>query len=123
MTGYGESADLQLLTLAGKALALQTPIYYEAYPEDGFPMPYAKLSKRQYWNPFCNDGDAHRGAVVRQLVVWNDHIASGAVYCTDRNGNAYPSVFVTGGDTQTPDYFAATRRAIVLALAKIGETM
>jgi hypothetical protein len=121
MTDYVESADLQLLRLAGKAVGLRGAVYYEAYPEDGFSMPYAKTGKREYWNPYCKDGDAHRAAVTRQLVVWNDHLAAGGVCCTDRDGNAYPSVFVVGGETLTPEDFAATRRAIVLALAKIGE--
>jgi hypothetical protein len=118
---YGQSEDLVRLTLAGKAVGLKLPLYYEASPDDGFPMPYAKTGKRQYWNPYCDDGDALRAAVTRQLTICNEHLAAGAACCTDAEGSEYPAVHVEGGETLTDADFAATRRAIVLALAVIGE--
>jgi len=123
MTEYTKSKELQLLELAGKALALSHAMYYEACPDDGFPMPYAKLGKSHYWNPYCDDGDSMRGAVLKGLNLHTEQEPAGTAYCTDHAGHLYPSAYAEVGANRVAAYYEAARRAIVLALAEIGASL
>jgi hypothetical protein len=118
-----KSNDLEALELAGKALALRIPMYYEAQPEDGFPMPFAKIGKREYWNPYCDDGDAMRGAVLKGLRVCIEQEPAGVAYCTDSAGHRYPAAPMEVGADRAPACFAAARKAVVLALAEVGASL
>ena len=75
-----------------------------------------------YWNPLAEDGDALRLAVKLQLTVCNEHLSAGVAYCTDADENVYPEVQSTDHQPRVNDGdYAATRRAIVLCAAHIGE--
>lgn len=76
------------------------------------------------WNPLDDDGQALRLAVKLQLTVANEHVSCGQAYCTHgEDADMMPAVSSGSDEAEViaSDY-AATRRAIVLAAAKLGET-
>ena len=79
---------------------------------------------RTGWNPLLDDGDALRLAVKLQLTVCNDQVASGYAYCTNRDeDDKFPAVHSGKNEDEViAEDYAATRRAIVRAAARIGES-
>lgn len=78
------------------------------------------------WNPLEDDGDALRLAVKLGLTICNEHESAGVVYCTQSFTDDLPEVrsgFAGDPAGITPQDYIATRRAIVLAAAAIGEAM
>jgi len=111
--------DRELLELASKAAGIAHAICYDAHPEDGFPTAYAKTSKRTYWNPLTDDGDALRLAVKLGISINLYHCSSPTVQLiVAQRGLDYSADESVGHDV-----FAATRRAIVRAAAEIGRAM
>lgn len=102
-------SDRKLLTLAAKAVGLVLQLDYDgnfwAHAEDEHP----ELGRR--WNPLTDDGDALRLAVARwiEIRVFNGKAHAGkqnVFWCTEDCGL---------------DPYAATRRAIVRAAAKLAQ--
>lgn len=112
--------DRELLDLAAKAAGLN--VVDTASP--GLRISSDGCCAGYYWNPLADDGDALRLAVALQLTIANEHVTAGAAYCI-RGDEAFPDVFCaeTGSDKVLPSDYDATRRAIVLAAADIGEEM
>jgi hypothetical protein len=75
------------------------------------------------WNPLDNDGQALRLAVKLQLTVANEHVSCGQAYCTHgEDADMMPAVSSGSDEAEVIDSdYAATRRAIVLAAAKVGD--
>jgi hypothetical protein len=97
--------DIELLELAAKASEL---------PECGWMGPafmYVKDDTFTDWNPLTDDGDALRLAVKLSLDIHVDSNLTEVIYL--------------GATTEAHlnDPYAATRRAIVRAAAKIGKTL
>lgn len=116
--------DRELIELAAKAAGLSRAIVYDAYPDDGFPAPYAKLEKHIYWNPLIDDDDALRLAVklgmdLLRTEVDIEAIATLPPYAPMERNVPAPFGIEQLGD----DPYAATRRAIVRAAAEIGKSM
>ncbi|HEX5126518.1 MAG TPA: hypothetical protein VFW00_07235, partial [Rhodocyclaceae bacterium] len=85
-----------------------------AWPEEGFPHPYAKIGKNSYWRPLDDDGDALRLAVdlgIYFMVVRDQGHVSARIW----NGSR---TFLNENLSQGE--YAATRRAIVRAAAEVG---
>ena len=109
--------DRELLELAAKAAGIADlqqvgNIWY--YTNGGYLM--------REWNPLTDDGDALRLAVKLELDVF---FATRHVRCANRNTD---KVSVRNKEVGHPlntdgDPYAATRRAIVRAAAKIGRNM
>lgn len=105
--------DRELLELAAKAAVINGE-YSEEY--QAFNVSTATLRTFLLWNPLENDGDALRLAVKLKLKVTQfpvavdvyGHWSYGATTICERTGN---------------DPYAATRRAITRAAAKIGRSM
>lgn len=108
-------SDRELLLLAAKAAGI------EVWPRAGMLI----TQQTGYWDPLTSDGDALRLAVRLQLSVYNEQVQSGAAYCTrgDDEVFQYVSGATNGGSKVLLEDYAATRRAIVLAAAKIGKSM
>lgn len=108
--------DKELLELAAKAAGMNwrdwTPMMF-ARETELRPWPYE-------WNPLTDDGDALRLTVKLQLIVSNEHVASGSV--TVYTADETISVEERSGDHQ-PDViledYVATRRAITRAAAAL----
>jgi hypothetical protein len=64
------------------------------------------------WNPLTHDGDALR------LAVKLRHLRVGLGECIGRGAYSHIAILESG-----PDPYAATRRAITRAAAKIGQAM
>ena len=88
-------SDKELLELAAKAAGMEPS-------EDG--VIYAGFGSRE-WNPLIDDGDAFQ--LMVHLHMHNDLQEHLERFCDEAEFNADP--------------FVATRRAIVIAAAKIGE--
>jgi hypothetical protein len=79
----------------------------------------------KWWNPLTNDGDAFRLAVkLRFDICTEDNDWSP----TEDRHISHVNVWPFGGgagvsEELEPDPFAATRRAIVLAAARLGEKL
>lgn len=112
--------DRELLALAAKAAGIKHALVYDAYPEDGFPTAYAKTSKRTYWNPLTDDGDALRLAVV---MGFNVFYVGPYVYVEDTQYSSGVCVHEKFDDDDINSKLAATRRAIVRSAAAIGQAM
>lgn len=109
--------DRELLELAAKAAGHTHALCYDASPEDGFPMPYCKIGKRQYFNPLTDDGDALRLACALELQI--DIVGAGMCEITSQRF----SERIWEHDTPEYDTARALRRAIVRAAAEIGRAM
>lgn len=101
-------SDRELLELAAKAAGIADlqqvgNIWY--YTNGGYLM--------REWNPLTDDGDALRLAVKLKFTVEIEDDQS-AVFCRGPGGGYVPN---------NNDPYAATRRAIVRAAAKIGRNM
>jgi hypothetical protein len=112
--------DRDLLELAAKACGI------DAMWSETSRYMHAKSLRQTFtlWNPLLDDGDALRLAVKLQLTVRNEQVASGYTYCTTWDeDDKFPVVYSgeNGNKVINKDY-AATRRAIVLAAARIGES-
>ena len=111
-------SDRELLELAAKAAGYVIELDMN-WGTGG--MPFFRMSGNK-WNPLTDDGDALRLAVKLQLTVCNEHLSAGVAYCTDADENVYPEVQSTDHQPRVNDGdYAATRRAIVLCAAHIGE--
>lgn len=124
---YVESEELKLLELAGKALGLKHAATYEGGVDDGFPMPYIKLGKGHYWNPYCDDGDALRTSTSLGLSIERNRYSvqvsrmpTEEEHDSDERGELLSSEPL-GVGTLCPH--RATRRAIVRAAAEIGKAL
>lgn len=105
--------DQELLELAARAIKL---------PECGWMGPsftYVKDNTFTDWNPLADDGDALRLAVKLGLLVYimQDAGFTSIRLPVEHIGGKYDVVEMHGAGP-----YAATRRAIVCAAAKIGET-
>lgn len=102
--------DKELLELAAKAAGISIGPYYanhDAYLKEPF-------QENIFWNPLTDDGDALRLAVKLGLNP-RPYALDGTAEC----GGQYE--IHHHGEVQDP--YAATRRAIVRAAAKIGKEM
>jgi hypothetical protein len=95
-------ADKELLELAAKAAGYR--LEWDGDPEWWKPMYYEGKTYHSF-NPLEDDGDALRLAVKLKIDVKPDY--------------TYEGPWEDGGKLRDP--YAATRRAIVRAAAKIGE--
>lgn len=105
--------DRELLELAEKA-AEMTLYAGDSWRNTASGVGLLLANGRQVWNPIYNDGEALRLAVNlglqiqhhddNSVVVWDDYIGTGFI-------------------PYAGDAYAATRRAIVLAAAAIGEEL
>lgn len=103
--------DRELLELAAKAVGIEKGEYridcgISTTNSDG------RHGYLPRWNPLDDDGDAMRLAVKLEMDV-----CFGANYVIVRGSVQTPTV------NNANDPYAATRRAIVLAAAKIGRAM
>ena len=109
--------DRELLELAAKAvgLAVRAPFRHGEFRvsgEDWISYP---------WNPLNDDGDALRLAVNLRMEIDHNHPADETMWVSVRAANqSLSEVEEIDGESQRE---AATRRAIVLAAAAIGESM
>jgi hypothetical protein len=110
-------ADVELLTLAARALGAERVEVVEG--EQWVNLHFADGSTAWNWNPLRHGDDAFNLSVRLQLIVCNEHVSGGIVYCMqgDRVYGVIRSAR-SGGDV-TPDDYAATRRSIVSAAAEI----
>lgn len=103
--------DRELLDLAAKAAGFAGALDFVNTQRGKY-----WVSTYGYWNPLINDGDALRLAVKLKMRIGIDSLQEGFV-------------IVMSSDKLTPDThekinndtYAATRRAIVRAAAKIAE--
>lgn len=110
------TSDKELLELAAKAAGIELNWgvdLFSFYMDAGETIP---------WNPLTDDGDALRLAVKLKKEVYHGNDEGEAVYASYANGNNfaieyYDDLLYKG------DPYAATRRAIVRAAAKRGESM
>lgn len=117
-------SDQQLLDLAAKA-AMRAGLKLECPDElDGVYVSRCSGRNGYTWNPLEDDGDALRLAVKLSIGIrshgpdhWNQPNTSVALYDVGEFGGG--RVQVSHGSDQS----ASTRRAIVLAAFKIGESM
>ena len=114
--------DLELLTLAAKAIGLVGEAQDDYYLHHGDKDPICAFGcdDGECWSPLHDDGDAFRLAVklnICTLLPSRDssvrQVGAGEV------GSTGPAFF----ETYAPDPVAAMRRAIVRAAAQIGEAM
>lgn len=112
--------DIELLELAAKAAG-----YTKWERLDGNALEvYRRDGAHFVWNPLADDGDALRLAVQLQLSVHNEHVEAGVVYCTGSDETVYPQCLSGTNEDEVIDAdYVATRRAIVLAAAEIGQEM
>ena len=114
--------DQQLLELAAKAAGYKT-IQYQDLKSKGLDVRYgideAIWNGEDYWNPLVDDGDALRLAVKLGLFVdtYDAEILVGWV--VDKDSMSMETLDQPKGN----DPYAATRRAIVRAVAEIGKTI
>lgn len=118
--------DRELLELAAKAAGIE--IWSGQRDQSGTLFRSAPSGDGKFggveWNPLADDGDALRLAIKLQLTVGNEHLRAGCAYCTDGDDTTYPTVWSgTNEDSVLPEDYAATRRAIVLAAAQIGQEL
>ena len=103
--------DRQLLELAAKAAGFLnwTPMQSCLFIETG----HSRGNTGFHWNPLTDDGDALRLAVKLKMSVsvWFDKTA------------VESDEAETVKEPHLDDPYAATRRAIVIAAAKIGESL
>lgn len=107
-------SDTELLKLAAKAAGV--PIH--RFDRDGnvVPEPGNGHCRSVTWNPLVNDGDAFRLAARLSMQVSVDRIRYFETHAMPAYGTEDTCAFHHGGD-----FYAATRRAIVIAAAKLGE--
>jgi len=120
-------SDRELLELAAKAAGLRINQAFQAQRDAVSDPAKASLwidDGSTAWNPLTDDGHALRLAVKLSIGIrshgpdhWNQPNSSVALYDVGEFGGG--RVQVRHGDDQS----ASTRRAIVLAAAKIGESM
>ena len=117
--------DRKLLELAAKAagITIPKPNPWFAYSDrDGFiwmNMDGSAVEKR--FNPLNDDGDALRLAVKLKMDVLCFQQDGGRPYSIAEAGQHDVDPVYYGKDRHKGDPYAATRRAIVLAAAAIGE--
>ena len=109
------NADRELLELAAKAAGIQVSgwsidqskgMRMESWPDGEF---------LRFWSPLEDDGDALRLAVKLGMTIsLSNHIHATEVW-------GFDEFWHTICNTHEDDPYAATRRAIVRAAAKIGE--
>jgi hypothetical protein len=103
--------DRELLELAAKAAGIGLRQWVESTNE-------FMTTNSNGWNPLTDDGDALRLAVQLQIHFGKyDSYASACRLWGEYNGE------VVVWDHEEPDFYSATRRAIVRAAAEIGKTM
>lgn len=116
--------DLELLEQAARAIRLKkddSPYNGGGAGNDGFDCTGAMVldwHNGVTWNPLRNDGDALRLAVSLRLAFAFDDL-DGVEYAYAQRSEPY--VFHSEDSEDCP--YAATRRAIVVAAAKLGERM
>ena len=111
--------DKELLTLAAKAAGYEG-IDFENNVDGWYPNFYGDTGEVvAYWNPLTDDGDALRLAVKLNIDMRFDAFSDGAVVLTECVWKPAGMEF----EYLNNDPFAATRRAIVRAAAKIGRGM
>jgi len=107
--------DLELLELAAKAAGLHVKGWV------GIRMVFFNPitgSAEEHWNPLTDDGDALRLAVALKLEIERSKYSDKTVYV-----GAVDSAPWKEEACAEVDIYAATRRAIVLAAAQIGQSM
>lgn len=100
--------DRELLELAAKAAGIEI----EPHPNRGIVSSLQFIAEGKSWNPLADDGDAFRLAVRLGIPIHPNMRSNTAGACTQRYNFE---------ERHNGDAFAATRRAIVRAAAKIGE--
>ena len=115
--------DRELLVLAAKAAGIEISQWSNCQA-GGFiskGSPYLdswgdERTRRDFWNPLTDDGDAMRLAVKLELeICFNNQEEGTTVWC--------PAIGDWLPEKHGDDPYAATRRAIVRAAAEIGRTM
>ncbi len=103
-------SDKELLEMAAKAAGIKA-VWMPEYDADNTPSGGDFSADGAEWNPLSDDGDALRLAVALRMDI--------RIYGTDVR------VFCCGVTVLEgpPDFYAATRRAIVRAAAEIGRSM
>ncbi len=114
--------DRELLELAAKAAgirALRDP--YGVLRDCTGMHPSQNIFAGEPWNPLEDDGDALRAMVKRRIKVrYNEALGQALAWPEGANESEALTVNVEDCDR---DEYAATRRAIVRALAAIGEAL
>ena len=102
--------DKELLELAAKAAGIADgDVFYD-------------MDNDKVWNPLTDDGDALRLAVKLKMdMYFRDKKGATTFYAGAPQGEGMPYTY--RGERVGPDAFAATRRAIVVAAARIGRGM
>lgn len=104
--------DKELLELAANAAGMELPKHlWKDYKGDGL-----KTMSGIVWNPLKNDGDALRLSVKLNLVVDTYSLCVCYHSADFEIEEHYPQGVIH-------DMYAATRRAIVRAAAKIGRSL
>ena len=103
--------DRELLELAAKAAGIDPVIRVEA---DGLVI--GPNSRRRWWSPLADDGDALRLAVNLRIDITFFN-GFGEVHAEHCDGSPQCN------EDYSDDMHATTRRAIVRVAAAIGETM
>lgn len=108
--------DRELLELAAKAAGIDAAWHTDYVNEAEYEGMWLKGERSpdnsKYWNPLTNDGDALRLAVKLGLAIYP---AGNSTGCAPEDEETGQHVMHNG------DPYAATRRAIVRAAAKIGQ--
>lgn len=111
--------DKELLRLAALAAGIAPPDFTH---EDGTYV--YKEPRKPNWNPLINDGDALRLAVNLKLHIINGPGGSDVSWWDENAPLIYGGKFNVWVNVDIGgDYYAATRRAIVQASARVGQAM
>ena len=110
--------DKELLELAAKAAGIE--LHWNAAGTPTVPYYFSEEGEAADWNPLVDDGDALRLAVKLKIKVGPDFGTTFDVVMayTDPNDKQIMIAERSGVDP-----YAATRRAIVRAVAEIGKEM
>lgn len=103
------TTDRELLELAAKAAGVE-------YRWDSDALVEMFANGHAEWNPLTDDGDALRLAVKMEINL-RKHYYEGDYFIQASHHTGWAS------ESEKPDPYAATRRAIVRAAAEIGEAV
>lgn len=109
--------DRELTELAARAMGFEHVIAYDAYPEGGEPMAYARVGTRRYFRPLSDGGDNHELMVRMRIAVLPPASLGDLVVASCPDDGYTSQVFVH----YVNDEWAAVRRAVVLAAVAMLE--
>lgn len=124
--------DRELLDKAAKAAGIG-PLDFDYAKREGhglylgprLPMPQGVVMGAMWthWNPLKNDGDALRLAVQLHISIYaDDHgLVAGVTKAQRQAETDDPETHIGYCEGREPDSYAATRRAIVRAAAKMAD--